>query len=149
MTIAGSTRHLSPNTETGSGYPQRGANVDFDMFGVKEIRDVLKSKAHCLRAGFPPHHQIINTLNEIKAHYIQRVGLPTYLSQMLGDVSTAPVEQCRLYAESGAPIEIFLNGSRHQPLLRFIARKFPWDKLPARVEVDLPGKPDQTQIRFL
>ncbi|NJN97625.1 MAG: hypothetical protein HC875_27875 [Anaerolineales bacterium] len=66
-----------------------GPAVDLDVFGTKEIRDVLKSRAHCLRAGFPSNHIIIVTLNEIRNHYILKVGLPTYLSQMLGELATA------------------------------------------------------------
>src|SRR5262245_5326751 len=77
--------------------PSSKAEVDLDVFGAKEIRDVLKSRAHCLRAGFPPQHIIIATLNEIRDHYILKVGLPTYLSQMLGDLGKAQIQYCTLY----------------------------------------------------
>ena len=74
--------------------------VDFNILSAKEMRDVLKSKAHCLRAGFPPSHAIILTLNEFRAHYIGRVGMATYLSQMLGALGKIPMQDCILYSEA-------------------------------------------------
>ena len=104
-------------------------DVDFSIFGAKEVRDVLKNKAHCLRAGFPPDHIIIATFDEIRDQYILRVGLPTYLSQMLGDLATVPVLYCQFYAEDGRPIEFHLNGNHNQPVQRFIAKWFGKDNL--------------------
>jgi hypothetical protein len=124
-------------------------SVDFSIFGAKEIRDVLKNKAHCLRAGFPPNHVIIETLNEIRDHYILRVGLPTYLSQMLGDLATVPMQYCNLYSEDGRRIEINLNGGHKQPMQRFIAKWFGKDDLPFKVEVRRGSKPGRTEVRYL
>jgi hypothetical protein len=126
-----------------------GESVDFSIFGAKEIRDVLKNKAHCLRAGFPPNHVIIATLNEIRDHYILRVGLPTYLSQMLGDSAAAPMQYCTLYSEDGRRIEINLNGSHNQPMQRFIAKWFGKDDLPFKVEVRRGSNPGRTEVRYL
>lgn len=123
--------------------------VDFGILTAKEIRDVLKSKAHCLRAGFPADHIIIKTLNEFRDHYLGRVGLPTYLSQMLGEVGKAPMQSCTLYAENGQPIQARLNGAHNQPVQRFIARNFSVDRLPFKVEVALASKPDQIEVRYL
>lgn len=109
--------------------------VDFSVFGAREIRDILKSKAHCLQAGFSANHIIIKTLNQIRSHYIQRVGLATYLSQMLGPMANAQVQHCTLYDERGRLIELHLNGNSTVPLQRFIAKHFAWDKLPAMIEV--------------
>ena len=124
-------------------------DVDFSMFGTREIRDVLKSRAHCLRAGFSSNHIIIKTLNEIRDNYIQRVGLATYLSQMLGPIGKVPVEQCRLYGENGRQIEIQLNGNHTQPVQRFIASRFHWEALPTRVEVLNKANPSQVEVRYL
>ncbi|GAB4540543.1 MAG: hypothetical protein Kow0063_30460 [Anaerolineae bacterium] len=123
--------------------------MDFSVFGAREIRDVLKNKAHCLRAGFPPDHIIITTLNEIRDHYLLRVGLPTYLSQMLGDLATAPMRNCSLYTEDCRRIVINLNGSHNQPVQRFIARRFGAKNLPFKVEVRKESNPDQTEVRYL
>jgi hypothetical protein len=123
--------------------------VDFSIFGAKEIRDVLKSKAHCLRAGFPPDHVIITTFNEIRDHYILRVGLPTYLSQMLGDVATVPMQYCQFYAEDGRPVKIDLNGNHYQPVQRFIAKRFGKDNLPFKVEVHRASNPGRVEVRYL
>jgi hypothetical protein len=124
-------------------------SVDFSLFGAKEIRDVLKNKAHCLHAGFPPDHIIIETLNEIRDHYILRVGLPTYLSQLLGELGTVPVRYCTLYAEDGHRIEIHVNGNHNQPVQRFIAKQFQRDNLPFKVEVHRESTPDRVEIRYL
>jgi hypothetical protein len=125
------------------------ARVDLDVFGTKEIRDVLKSRAHCLRAGFPPQHVIIITLNEIRDHYIIKVGLPTYLSQMLGDVAKAPIRYCTLYDPNDQPLEFDLNRNPAQPLQRFIAQRFQWDELPFRIEVRKEGDPNRVEVRYL
>jgi hypothetical protein len=124
-------------------------DVDFSLFGAKEIRDVLKNKAHCLHAGFPPDHIIIETLNEIRDHYMLRVGLPTYLSQMLGELATVPVRNCALYTEDGHRIEIHVNGNHSQPVQRFIAKQFRSDNLPFKVEIHRESTPDRVEIRYL
>lgn len=126
-----------------------GEGVDFSVFGAKEIRDVLKNKAHCLRAGFPPDHMIIATFNEIRNHYMLRVGLPTYLSQMLGDLATVPMQYCKLYTEGCQRIEINLNGSHNQSVQRFIAKWFGKDNLPFMVEVHKGPNPGRTEVRYL
>ena len=123
--------------------------VDYSMFGAREIRDVLKSRAHCLRAGFPPNHVIIKTLNEIRDQYIQRVGLATYLSQMLGSIANVPVQQCTLFGQNGRRIQVLLNGNYNQPLQRFIAKHFQWDNLPTEVEARKESKPGHIEARYL
>jgi hypothetical protein len=129
--------------------PSTDENVDFSIFGAREIRDVLKNKAHCLRAGFPPDHIIIITFNEIRDHYLLRVGLPTYLSQMLGELATAPMRDCSLYADDCRRIGINLNGSHNQPVQRFIARQFGVENLPFKVEVRKESNPDRIEVRYL
>jgi hypothetical protein len=122
------------------------SEVDFDVFGAKEIRDVLKSKAHCLRAGFSPNHIIIEILNEIRDSYILRVGLPTYLSQMLGSIGNAPIQDCTLYTENGRSIKLQLNGNFKQPIQRFVARHFKDSNLPFRVEIH---NSNRVEVRYL
>lgn len=123
--------------------------VDFNAFGVREIRDILKGKAHCLQAGFSANHVIIKTLNQIRNHYIHRVGLATYLSQMLGPVANARLQHCTLYNERGREIELHLNGNSTVPLQRFIADNFSWDNLPAVVEVQNKSKSNRIEVRYL
>ena len=141
--------HARNGRITAGETPSVGEGVDFSIFGAKEIRDVLKNKAHCLRAGFPPDHIIITTFNEIRDHYILRVGLPTYLSQMLGDLATVPMQYCQLYAENCRRIEVNLNGSHNQPVQRFIAKRFGKDNLPFKVEVHRKPDPDHVEVRYL
>lgn len=125
------------------------ANLDLDVFGAKEIRDVLKSRAHCLRAGFSIQHIIIATLNEIRNHYILKVGLPTYLSQMLGEVAKTPIQHCLLYDSNDQPIELDPNHNPRQSLQRFIAQCFQWDELPYRIEICKEGDPERIENRYL
>lgn len=123
--------------------------LDLDIFGAKEIRDVLKSRAHCLRAGFSFQHIIISTLNEIRNHYILKVGLPTYLSQMLGEVAKVPIQHCLLFDSNDQPIALDLNHNPRQPLQRFIVHRFQWDELPYRIEVCKEGDPERIETRYL
>jgi len=122
-------------------------NVDFNILTARDIRDVLKSKAHCLRAGFPSNHMIIKTLNEFRDHYVLRVGLQTYLSQMLGHLGKSPMQDCVLFAENGQRIDLQLNGAHNQPVQRFIARNFAIDELPFRIEIT--SKSGGVDVRYL
>jgi len=125
------------------------AKVDLDIFGAKEIRDVLKSRSHCLRAGFSSKHIIIATLNEIREHYILKVGLPTYLSQMLGELGKAQVQYCTLFDQNDQPIKLDLHNNHTLPLQRYITKRFHWDNLPFKVEVRKERDSDRVEVRYL
>jgi hypothetical protein len=137
------------NSTNGKDFFASTAEVDYGIFGAQEIRDVLKSKIHCLRAGFSTNHIIIKTLNEIRDHYIQKVGLATYLSQMLGPLGNVSLQHCTLYGENGRKLEIHLNGNTDQSVQRFIARRFEWNNLPAMVEVRRSPDPSNIEVRYL
>ena len=122
-------------------------DVDFNILTAKEMRDVLKSKAHCIRAGFSPDHVIIKTMNEFRTHYISRVGMATYLSQMLGSIGKVPIKDCTLFREDGQEIQIALQGAHNQPVQRFIAKHMPINKLPFKVEAIIT--PNKTEERYL
>jgi hypothetical protein len=119
------------------------------QFRASDIRDILKSKAHCLRAGFAPDDLIIQTLNEIRNDYIHRVGLSTYLSQMLGHLANAEMQYCSFFHADGHPVLLHLNGSYTQPVQRFIARHFQIQRLPFKVEFQNPYNPEQIETRYL
>jgi len=125
--------------------PQDGSTeVDLSVFKAREIRNILKSKAHCLRAGFPLDHMILSVLDEIRDDYVKRVGLATYLSQMLGDLANVAVRNCAFFDESEQPIEVHLNGNEQQAVQRFVARQFGRKNLPFRV--DIRRQPDSSRI---
>lgn len=136
-------------SKSNPGYPLPRSDVDFSIFGAREIRDILKSKAHCLKAGFPANHFIIQTLNEIRDQYIKRVGLPTYLSQMLGPAGKIPIKDCKLYTGGGRQIKLQLNGNLNQPVQKFIAKQFEQNKLPAVVEATIDSNSGRVEIRYL
>ena len=119
------------------------------IFRASDIRDILKSKAHCLRAGFAPDDLIIQTLNEIRNAYIDRVGLSTYLSQMLGSLANVEMQYCRLFQSDGHPLLLQLNGSYTQPVQRFIAAHFQIQQLPFKVEIWNLHNPEQIETRYL
>ena len=131
------------------GISSPAQRVNFDAFGAKEIRDVLKSKAHCLRAGFPSNHAIIATLNEIRDHYILRVGLPTYLSQMLGDLGTVQAQYCKLYSEDGRQVVLQSDEFHDQPVQKFIIKNFRSNNLPFRVEARKELNSERVEVRYL
>ena len=124
--------------------PHDSKEVDLSVFKAREIRNILKSKAHCLRAGFPSDHMILSVLDEIRDDYVKRVGLATYLSQMLGDLANVAVRNCAFFDESEQPIEVHLNGNQQQPVQRFVARQFGRKNLPFRV--DIRRQPDSSRI---
>jgi hypothetical protein len=120
--------------------------LDLGIFGAREIRNMLKCRSHCLQAGFSPNHVLITTFNEIRDAYLLRVGLATYLSQMLGDIATSPISACQLYNLAETRLEVNFVRRPDQPLQRFIADNFLWDEIPARVEVT---KVDKREVRYL
>jgi hypothetical protein len=124
--------------------PDDSTEVDLNVFRAREIRDILKSKAHCLRAGFPSDNMIISIFDEILVGYVKRVGLATYLSQMLGDLANVPVQNCAFFDESEQPVEVHLNGNGQQPVQRFVARQLGPENLPFRV--DIRRQPDSSRI---
>jgi hypothetical protein len=124
--------------------PDDAREVDLGAFRAQEIRNILKSKAHCLRAGFPLDHTIISVFDEIRDDYVKRVGLAAYLSQMLGDLANVPVQNCTFFDENRQPIEVNLNGNGQQPVQRFVARQFGRRNLP--FEVDIRRQPDSSRI---
>lgn len=123
--------------------------VDLSVFETREIRTILKSKAHCLRAGFPLDHMIISVFDEIRGDYVKRVGLATYLSQMLGNLANLPVQNCKFFDESGRPMAIHLSGDEQQPVQRFVARQFGRKNLPFRVDIRKDPNSSQIETRYL
>ena len=123
--------------------------MDLSVFKAREIRNIIKSKAHCLRAGFPSDHMIISVFDEIRGDYVKRVGLATYLSQMLGNLASFPIQNCRFFDEGGRPIEIHLRGDGQQPVQRFVARQFGRKNLPFRVDVRKDPNSSQFETRYL
>lgn len=114
---------------------------------ANQIRDLLKTRMHCLKAGFPITHPLIVTLNKIIAEYIIRVGLSTYLSEMLGPVATVSTYKCTLYDHHDQPLELDLRRCQ-QPLQRFIKEQFWPDNLPYKIEVRKDAQA-QVEVRYL
>jgi hypothetical protein len=114
------------------------SGLNFDIFQAPEIRDLLKTKAHLLRAGLSADHVVIETFSQIVAVYRRRVGLETFLSQMLGEIATTPIQDCQLYRASGEPVDT--HGAHGQPVQRFIARGFSDRSLLAGLRVVAGGQ---------
>ena len=98
------------------------SNLNFDVFQAPEIRDLLKTKAHLLRAGLPADHVVIETFSQIVAVYRRRVGLATYLSQMLDNLANVPVGECTLYTAENERIDCDSYGDKIQPIQKFLGR---------------------------
>ena len=93
---------------------------------------------------------IISVFDEIRDDYVKRVGLATYLSQMLGDLANVPVQNCAFFDESGQPIEVHPSGKGQQPMQRFVARQFGGRKnLPFRVDVRRQSDSSRLERRYL
>ena len=129
--------------------PDNSTEVDLSIFKAQDIRNILKNKAHCLQAGFPADHMIISVFDDIRDDYVKRVGLATYLSQMLGNWANVPVQNCMFLDECGQPIDVYLNGDGQQPVQRFVARHFGRKKLPFRVDIRRQPDSSQAETRYL
>ncbi len=66
---------------------------------AQDIRNALKTRASRLDNGTPLHDRNMIWLTRLVRSYIERVGLATYLSQMLGSMATKPVSECELYGQ--------------------------------------------------
>jgi hypothetical protein len=121
----------------------------FDAFGAQEIRDVVKCRAHLIEvAGFPRNHVIIITLTQIRDHYISRVGMPAYLSQMLGDIAKIPIRMCKLIWEDGNTFDGKLELERSDMAVQhFIRKHYRIHTLPYVIEAHLGV--EQVQTRYL
>lgn len=95
-----------------------------NLLEVQAIRDVLKTKAHLLRAGFPPQSLEIQALEFLAGEYRQTVGRVTYLSQMLGPLATLSTSEARFYDERGNEMEMSGEGRVIDVLKR--AERWPW-----------------------
>ena len=119
-------------------------------FNTNEIKYILANKAYCLGIGFSAQDTIIRTFDEIREHYIQKIGLRAYLREMLGDLGHTPIRHCALYHEEGHLMELQLNGNYRQSVHRFIANQFQLKgSLPFRVEIRKQGYLNQAAICYL
>jgi len=91
---------------------------------------------------------IISVFDEILDDYVKRVGLATYLSQMLGDLANVPVQNCAFFDESEQPIEFQFNGNGRQPVQRFVAQHFE-KKLPFRLDIRRQPDSNRIETRYL
>ena len=129
--------------------PDKLTKVNLSVFEARHVRDVLKNKAHCLNAGFPKDHMIISVFDDIRDDYVKRVGLATYLSQMLGDLANVPAQNCTFFDEGTQSIEVHLNGHGQQPVQRFVAQHFGQRNLPFRVDIRSQPDSHQAETRYL
>jgi len=92
---------------------------------------------------------IISVFDEIRDDYVKRVGLATYLSQMLGDLANVPVRNCAFFDASEQPIEVHPNGKGQLPVQRFVARQFRRKNLPFRVNIRRQPDSSRLERRYL
>jgi hypothetical protein len=129
--------------------PDDSTDVDLSIFNAQEVRNILKSKAHCLQAGFPLDHTLISVFDEIRDAYVKRVGLATYLSQMLGHLANVPAQNCAFFDESKQPIEVHFNGNGGQSVQRFVSQQFGPKNLPFRVDIQKKPNSNRIETRYL
>lgn len=101
--------------------------MNFEILDTPAIRDILKVKAHLLKIGLEPDSAAVDTLTIIATQYRYRIGTETYLSQMLGELSTTPVNGCEIFWTNGEKVMIRGKQQVQKYLLRFD------DELPFRV----------------
>lgn len=124
--------------------------INFGTLTTEQVRLTVRLRGEMLALGYRPNSTLIVELDLIRVAYIERVKLPTYVNHMLGEIGPAPVRDCRLYWPDGSRIEIKFRGPGDQPVEQYIAKRFAWDTLPARVEYDGPrDSGSQGKVRYL
>jgi len=96
------------------------------ILNTPAIRDLLKTRQHLHRAGFPLSHPAIVTVQAVIEQYRKRVGTPAYLSEMLGPLAVLSIGAVRLYGPDGEEME-FKGDERVIDFLRMVQpTKWPW-----------------------
>ena len=98
-----------------------------------QIRDLLKVKATCLRAGFPLDNPFILALDEVILTHIQQRGVVTYVSEQLGPLWSIPAEECRFWFASGLEIVPPVEW-RDRVTGKYVLARFGWNGLPFKIE---------------
>ena len=115
----------------------------------QQIRNIVKTKGTLLDTGSVEHNgMVVNHLNKLRDKYIAKIGLPTYLSQMLLDkIAVLPVRHCTLVWEDGRRADngIF-RGEGNRPIQKYIKTHYARN-LPYKVEVELGV--GHIEIRYL
>ena len=97
------------------------------------VRDLLKTKSVCLRAGFPLDDPLILALDEVILAHIQQQGKARYVSEQLGPLWKIPASECRFWFASG--LEIVPPGEwEGRDCGRYVVARFEWQSLPFKVE---------------
>lgn len=104
------------------------SKLDLDALDTPDIRDVLKCRSHLLRVGIPADFAAVKTLTVLIDGYRKRVGLATYLSEMLDGLASAPVGECEIYTMDG--LRVVAQGN--EPIQKYL-RRLDW--LPFKVVV--------------
>lgn len=110
----------------------------------QEVRILMQAKAILIRSGADA--RAVSHLNRLRDVYVRRVGLATYLSQMLTSVATIEARQCVLGWRDGrvADQESF-RGEGNRPVQRYIRAHYR-DDLPCVVEALIKGR---VEVRYL
>jgi hypothetical protein len=72
-----------------------------DAFTCQQMRDIVCTRAHYIRAGCALDHPLLLELRAARDAYAKRFGLATYLSQMLDGFATTSMRHCVLGWEDG------------------------------------------------
>ena len=67
------------------------------------IRCMVIMRGQLIDAGFDAAITVISFFDYHIAEYQRKSGLPTYLSQILGNLSKVPVNECELLRMDGTP----------------------------------------------
>jgi hypothetical protein len=108
-------------------------------FTCQQIRDLVKTRGHYLMAGLDPGEAVVVGLTATRDEYLARVGLATYLSQMLDDVATMSMRHCVLgWPDGRVEMGNLLRPrqDRARPVQKYLREKYHQD-LPYAVEVRL------------
>jgi hypothetical protein len=116
----------------------------------RQIRDVVKARGLLLDDSHDDGDSSVVALTHQIEDYVAGVGLPTYVSQMLGDAEKCSIKMCSLYWPDGrvfhGSVEVAATNRGCRVLVWILENCRP-DNVPYKVEAHLGV--DLTAVRYL
>ena len=107
-----------PLTQTYERNPMK-----FNFEDSDQIRQLLKSRAYCVKMGLRANQTIFATFDKARADYIEQVGVTTYVEQMLGEMADVPAGQCAFY-QTHQPHHPLVSVGNHQSPVRQVIHNY-------------------------
>lgn len=118
------------------------------MLSCQQVRRLVISRGTMLDAGYLADDPAIMALTEIREEYRKRVGMSTYLSEMLGPMANCVMWMCQVTYPDGRRIDGWELEEKEQHRRTFSwLRRGSWLDLPYKIQANLGS--EHVVIRYL